>query len=100
MPLFWISDLVGIAEVPGQTVEVAEHVAAGAGAVAAARRERRIVEEGPALDDACRFGIVHPNLRELDSPFGIHNRDGIVEPRQHVKTIVLLVERQTGRPAA
>ena len=46
--------VVGIAEVPGQAVEVAEDVAARARRLAVAGRRARVVEERPARDDARR----------------------------------------------
>ena len=56
-----LHDVVRVAEIPGEAVEVGEHVAARARRLAVARREARIVEEAaarrrPAAARGCRAG--------------------------------------------
>ena len=92
--------IVRIPQVPRQPVEIAEDMAAGAGAVAAARREGSVVKKRPAFDHAFGLGIEHRHLAKLTPLPRIHDRNGIVEPCQHVQTMVLLIQCEATRPTS
>ena len=91
---------VRIAEVPGQAVEVAADVATGAGRVAVARRERRVVEERTPGDHARRLGVVHGDVPDLPARDRIDDRDRVVEAGQRVEAMLVLLEHQAGEAAA
>ena len=58
-------DVVGVAEVPRQAVEVAEDVAARARGFAVAGGEVGVVQERPAVDDAGGLGVVQRRVVDL-----------------------------------
>ena len=91
---------VRVAQIPGQAVEVAEHVAARTGRVAVARRERCVVEEPAAGHHARRLGVVRLHVRGLGPRGRVDDRDRVVEPRQHVELASILVEDDAGGAAA
>jgi hypothetical protein len=91
-------DVVGVAEVPAQAVEVPEHMAAGARRLAVARREPGVVEEAPALADLGRLGIVERVSGQLGAARRVDHLHGIVEAREHVEAVARLVEGEARRP--
>ena len=93
-------DVVGVAEVPSEAVEVGEDVAAGARGIAVARREPGIVEKVPAGDDARGLRVVERDVRLLVAGRGAEHRDRVVEARQHVELRAALVEDDARRAAA
>ena len=93
-------DVVGVAEVPSEAVEVGEDVAAGARGIAVARGEARVVEKVPAVDDARGLGVVERDVRLLVAGRGADDREGVVEARQHVELRAALVEDDARRAAA
>ncbi len=93
-------DVVGIAEVPGQAVEVAEDVAAGAGRVAVAGGDGRVVEERPPLDHARRLGVEHRDVATSRRWRTSTTEMRVVEAGEHVEQAAARVERQPGRAAA
>ena len=95
------TDVVGVAEVPGQAVEVAEDVAARARRLAVARGEaaRRRGSGGrsrrsPARGCAARRAPTSAPRR------GVDHRDAVVEAGEHVEPGARLVEHEAGRAAA
>ena len=76
------TDVVRIAEVPGQAVEVAEDVAAAHDASPLLDVELGVVEERPAVDDARRApGCGAAGGRSRCAVAGVDHRDRVVEAR-------------------
>ena len=95
-----VHGVVGIAEIPGETVEVGEHVAARARRLAVARGEARVVEHRPAVAHGRGLGIVQRMLRDLGAGGGVDHLHGVVEAGEHVEPRARLVERQAAGAAA
>jgi hypothetical protein len=93
-------DVVGVAEVPGEAVEVAEDVTRGARRLAVARRRERVVEKPPAVDDALRLRIEHGEMRRLGVRRRVDDGDRVVEAREDVELSRRLVEDEPARSAA
>ena len=84
---------VGVAEVPGELVLVAEDVAARAGGLAVRGGLHRVVEHRPPLHHRLRLRIRERERRLLAPGRQIHDRHRVVEAREHVEPVVRLVER-------
>src|SRR5262249_49356081 len=89
---------IGGAKVPGQAVDITEHMAASTGRVTMARGERRVIEEAAPVDDTYRLGVIHRDVAYLSAGHGVDDRNRIVKTRQHVEPVCTGVEREPGGP--
>ena len=91
--------LIGIAEVPGEVVHVAEDVAACAARLAIAAGQVRVVEERTAGDHVVRLGVGERNTLGLGLRCGLDHAQRIIEARRHVE-LVSVHEHARGATAA
>src|SRR5690606_10984597 len=80
----------GIAQIAGQLVLVAKHVAGGAGRVALGA-EGGVVEETAALGDLLRLGVEHLNVGDLLLLLRADDGDAVVEAGHDVELSATLV---------
>ena len=92
--------VVGVSQVPGQIVHVAEDVATRARRLAVSRGVERVVEEGAARHDAGRLGIVERDTQQGRLVAQVDHRHRVVEAREHVQAVARLVQDQPARPTA
>ena len=94
-----LHDVVRVAEVPGEAVEVGEDMAGRARRLAVARGEACVVQERPPLDHLRRLGVVQRVLADLVPGRGVDHLHRIVEAGQHIEAMVGFVERHSRRAA-
>ena len=90
----------GIAEIPGQRVQVAVDVATATGRLAIARGQIGVVHEDTARHHLRRLGIGQPQVAGLRATRQIDDGDAVVGTGQHVELAAGLVQGETGWPAA
>ena len=92
--------VVGVAEVPGEAVEVCEDVAGRTRRLAVARRELRVVEHRTPVAHARRLRVVDRDVRRLETRRRVHDGDRVVEARHHVEAPARFIEDEAGRATA
>jgi hypothetical protein len=86
----------GIAKVPYEAVRATVHMAGGAGDLAEAGGQLRIVKEGAADLDDLRRGIKERNSGKHRHPVAVHHGDGGVEFIEHVKLVGRRIDDDAG----
>ncbi len=90
---------VGIAEVPGQAVKIAEDVTTGAGRIAVTGCSG-VVEEVAPVGHAGGFGIQHRHVRGFLLSAEVDDGDGVIESGEYVEQVARLVERKAAGSTA
>ena len=91
----------GIAEVPGQTIQVAKDMTAGAGQRSMAGGARGIIEQGaPGLDDLRRRVVTQRHRVHDGSAPRVDDADRSIQAVEHVEPVPPVVVGQTGRTEA
>src|SRR5205085_5277231 len=101
----WYERSGRVAEVPSDSVEVAEDVAARACAVTVPRRSARIVEKAASVADRVRAGVELRGTGNADPLIflpagGIDNGNRVFEAVHDVEPAEVLSQRKTARTAA
>ncbi len=91
---------IRIPQIPGQAVEVAEDVAAGARRLAVGGGVYGVVEKGATLDHLGGLRVVELQVLHLGAAEKIDDRDRIVEAGEDVEPLPRLVEGETAGATA